>query len=77
MSTTRVAVSLRTSTLRRLDRLVKSRTYPNRSEAIEEALRAKVFKTNRLERECARLDRKAEQALAEEGMESEIAEWLC
>jgi Arc/MetJ-type ribon-helix-helix transcriptional regulator len=51
--------------------------YPNRSEAIEEALREKVFKTNRdrLKRECAKLDRKTEQALAEEGMESELAEW--
>ena len=77
MSTTRVAVSLRTTTVRRLDRLVKTRMYPNRSEAIEEALREKVFKTNRdrLKRECAKLDRKTEQALAEEGMESELAEW--
>jgi metal-responsive CopG/Arc/MetJ family transcriptional regulator len=75
MSTTRVAVSLRTSTLRQLDRLVKSHKYPNRSDAIEEALREKVFKTNSLERECAKLNRKAEQALAEEGMESELDEW--
>jgi Arc/MetJ-type ribon-helix-helix transcriptional regulator len=49
--------------------------YPSRSEAIEEALREKVFKTNRLERECAKLDRKAEQASAEEGMASELAVW--
>lgn len=77
MSTTRVAVSLRTTTVRRLDRLVKTRMYPNRSDAIEEALREKIFKTNhgRLKRECAKLDRTTEQALAEEGMESELTEW--
>ncbi len=77
MNTTRVAVSLSKTTLRRLDRLVRTRVYPNRSKAIEEALREKVKKPNRnrLERECAKLDPQAEQMLAEEGMESELAEW--
>jgi len=73
MSTSKVAVSLEKKTLQQLDRLVKSRVFPSRSRAIQEALEEKLsrLKKTRLAEECARLDPKAEQAMAEEA----LAEW--
>ena len=65
MSTAKVAITLDKETLKRLDRLVKSRVFENRSRAIQEAVSEKLERLdrNRLERECAKLDRRSEQAL--------------
>jgi len=38
MARSKVAISLDESTLNRLDKLVKKRVFPNRSQAIEEAV---------------------------------------
>ncbi|MDY6953349.1 MAG: CopG family transcriptional regulator, partial [Thermodesulfobacteriota bacterium] len=61
----------------RLDNLVKSRTFPNRSRAIQEAVREKLSRIDktRLARECSKLDPKYEQPLAEEGLATELEEW--
>lgn len=77
MSTVKVAVTIDEDLLARLDRLVKNRRFPNRSRAVQEAVSEKLarLERGRLARECARLDRAAEQAMAEEGMSSEAAEW--
>ena len=77
MSKTKVAVTLETRTLRRLDRLVREARYPNRSQAIQAAV---AFELERLERrrlaeECAKLDPAAERALAEEGLGEDAAAW--
>jgi Arc/MetJ-type ribon-helix-helix transcriptional regulator len=63
--------------LTEVDRLVRRHVFPNRSRAIQEAVGEKVKRlaVNRLARECAKLDPKAEQALAEEGMSGEVASW--
>ena len=77
MSTAKVAITLDENLLRRLDRLVKNRLFENRSRAIQEAVREKLSRLDRdrLARECAKLDRKFEQALAEEGLSAEVQEW--
>jgi metal-responsive CopG/Arc/MetJ family transcriptional regulator len=77
MSTTKVAVTIDTELLAQLDELVTRHVYPNRSKAIQAAVQDKLmrFRRNRLARECAKLDPHAEQALAEEGIDQELAEW--
>jgi metal-responsive CopG/Arc/MetJ family transcriptional regulator len=77
MSTAKVAITLDENILRQLDRLVKNRVFENRSRAIQEAVREKLsrLERDRLARECAKLDRKFEQAMAEEGLSVEVEEW--
>jgi len=50
--------------------MVAERVFPSRSGAIQEAVAEKLarMERSRLAAECAKLDRCAEQALAEEGM---------
>jgi metal-responsive CopG/Arc/MetJ family transcriptional regulator len=77
MSTAKVAITLDKDTLKRLDGLVNSRVFENRSRAIQEAVQEKLERLdrNRLARECAKLDKKTEQALAEEGFSVEADQW--
>ena len=77
MARSKVAISLDESTLKRLDRLVKSRVFPNRSQAIEEAVAEKLarLEKSRLAQECAKLDPTFERALAEEGLSEDMMEW--
>jgi metal-responsive CopG/Arc/MetJ family transcriptional regulator len=77
MARSKVAISLDESTLNRLDRLVKKRVFPNRSQAIEEAVAEKLarLEKSRLAQECAKLDPSFEKALAEEGLLEDFAEW--
>jgi Arc/MetJ-type ribon-helix-helix transcriptional regulator len=77
MSTAKVAITIDRETLRRLDRLVKSRKFANRSRAVQEAVSEKLarMERSRLAQECAKLDRKAEQAMAEEGMSRDTEQW--
>ena len=77
MARSKVAISLDESTLKRLDRLVKRRVFPNRSQAIEEAVAEKLarLEKSRLAQECANLDPTFERALAEEGLSEDRMEW--
>jgi Arc/MetJ-type ribon-helix-helix transcriptional regulator len=77
MAVAKIAISLEEDILVELDRLVRMHIFPNRSRAIQEAVKEKVTRlsANRLATECAKLDPKAEQALAEEGMSKEVASW--
>lgn len=77
MAKSKVAITLDRSTLQRLDRLVRDGRYPNRSQAIEAAVRETLSKLDRhrLAEECAKLDPKEEQALAEEGLSADGAAW--
>jgi metal-responsive CopG/Arc/MetJ family transcriptional regulator len=77
MARSKVAISLDESTLNRLDRLVKKRVFPNRSQAIEEAVAEKLarLEKSRLAQECSKLDPSFEKALAEEGLLEDFAEW--
>jgi metal-responsive CopG/Arc/MetJ family transcriptional regulator len=77
MTTTKVAVTIDSDLLAQLDKLVAQHVFPNRSRAIQEALRDKLMRMrrSRLARESAKLDPCSEQALAEEGMDQELAAW--
>ena len=77
MATAKIAISIEEDILNRLDILVKSHIFPNRSKAIQEAIREKLNKVeqNRLAVECSKLNPEFEQALADEGISSEIEEW--
>jgi len=77
MSTAKIAISIEEELLGKLDRLVSSKVFPNRSKAIQEAIQEKLSRVNRsrLARECAKLDPKFEKALAEEGITKDVGEW--
>jgi Arc/MetJ-type ribon-helix-helix transcriptional regulator len=68
--TQKLAITLEERTVKDLDRWVREGRFPNRSRALQAAanLLAEREKRTRLERELAKLDRKEEQSLAEEGM---------
>lgn len=77
MSVAKVTISIDQSLLKRVDRLVRSRVFPNRSHVIQEALAEKIARidSTRLARECAKLLPAEEQALADEGLAGEVAQW--
>ena len=68
MATAKVAITVDRQLLQLIDRWVAQGRFPNRSRAIQAALREKVERWNRvrLAEEAAKLDPKEEQALAEE-----------
>jgi len=77
MGTMKVAITMDEEILGELDRLVKRRLFPNRSRAIQAAVQEKLVRLEkgRLARECAKLDIRAEQAMAEEGINRELSQW--
>jgi metal-responsive CopG/Arc/MetJ family transcriptional regulator len=77
MNATKVAVSMDESLLQRLDKLVKQQAFRSRSQAVRQAVSEKISRLDksRLARECAKLDKKTEQAMADEGLATEAAEW--
>ena len=76
MAASKIAITIADKLLRRIDILVKSKYFPNRSKAIQEAVSEKLFRleNSRLSRECAKLDAEFEQSLAEEGLSAEMEE---
>ena len=77
MSISRVTISIDQSLLKRVDRLVKSHAFPNRSQVIQQAIEEKIARIDntRLARECAKLHPAEEQAIADEGIAGEAALW--
>jgi len=77
MRTAKIAITLEKDLLTHLDRLVEEQRFPNRSRAIQEALRDKLesIERGRLARECAKLDPQFEQQLAEEGLAEDFQQW--
>jgi metal-responsive CopG/Arc/MetJ family transcriptional regulator len=69
----KIAITLDEELLRELDEVVAAGLYPNRSRAMEAAVRTQLQRMagTRLARECAKLDPDEERALADEGMELE------
>lgn len=76
MKAAKVAISLDRRTLTRVDRLVARGVFPSRSRLVQDSIDDKLRRIDgvRLARECAKLDRRLERALAEEGLEP-VAEW--
>jgi len=77
MATSKIAITIDQNLLHRLDFLVKSERFKNRSRAIQEAVAEKLarIERSRLAQECAKLDPKFEQEMAEEGFVAEMDEW--
>jgi len=77
MATTKVAVSIDSDLIAQVDQLVANEVFPNRSKAIQEALQDKLLriKRTRLARESSKLDKRAEQALADEGLSQGASTW--
>ena len=77
MAASKIAITIDDNLLKKLDLMVKSKVYPNRSKAIQEAVADKLkrFERTRLAQECAKLDPEYEQNIAEEGFSMEIDEW--
>ena len=73
MATAKIAISLDEGTVKRLDRLVKSRVFPSRSKVIQDVVEEKLKKLEkgRLARECVKLDPDFEKTLVEEGFSAE------
>jgi len=77
MLTTKVAISVDSGLLSELDSLVSKHVFPNRSKAIQEAIREKLerMKHLNLARESAKLDKGEEQGIAEEGIDDTWPEY--
>ena len=77
MGRAKIAITLDEETLGAVDRLVSEHRFPNRSQAIQQALNEQLARLSRsrLIQECAKLDPKSERALAEEGVSGEPAAW--
>ena len=77
MPKTKVALTLETELVDRVDELVAEQRFRNRSQAVEAALAEKLQRVarTRLAKECAKLDRREEKALAEEGLQGSLETW--
>ena len=77
MGSIKVAITIDSGTLERVDNLVAKKVFPNRSRAIQEAMEEKLerLEKNRLATECAKLDPSFERMLAEEGLSEDLAAW--
>jgi metal-responsive CopG/Arc/MetJ family transcriptional regulator len=77
MRSAKIAVTIDQGLLSRLDKLVQEQRFPNRSRAVQEALRDKLdrMERSRLARECAKLDPAFEQQLADEGLAEDLNQW--
>jgi Arc/MetJ-type ribon-helix-helix transcriptional regulator len=76
MAKAKIAITVDEHMLLAIDRLVSEGVFPNRSNAIEDAVQERITRLHRsrLAHECAKLDRAEEQALADEGYVGET-EW--
>jgi Arc/MetJ-type ribon-helix-helix transcriptional regulator len=76
MAKAKIAITVDEQALEEIDRLVREGVFPNRSQAIEDAVQDRIARLHksRLARECAKLDPREEQALADEGYMGE-SEW--
>jgi len=77
MPKTKVALTLDSDLLERLDELVARRKFRNRSQAVESALADKLQRLarTRLARESAKLNLREEKRLADEGLADDFASW--
>ncbi len=77
MSTSKIAITLESGMLAEVDALVKKHMFPNRSRAIQVAVKEKLNRLNHslLAQECAKLDPKYEKVLADEGLTENLSEW--
>ncbi len=77
MSVAKITISMDEQLLNRLDTLVRSHMFPNRSQAVQAAVQEKIARIGktRLAQECAKLNPMEEQSMAEEGLAAEVSQW--
>ena len=77
MARAKIAITIDQETLLKVDGLVSTAVFKNRSQMIQEAVIDKIMKIEktRLARELSKIDIHEEQKLAEEGMEGELSQW--
>ena len=77
MAVSKIAITIDDKLLKQLDSMVKSKVFPNRSKAIQEAVADKLsrLERTRLAQECAKLNPEHEQVMADEGLSMEKDEW--
>jgi metal-responsive CopG/Arc/MetJ family transcriptional regulator len=77
MKYAKVAISIEESVLKKVDRLVKAKTFESRSQAFQKAVENTLKKVERtqLAKECAKLDKRSERTLANEGLSRDLEEW--
>lgn len=77
MSVAKITIAMDVKLLEKIDKLVRNKTFGNRSQAIRSAVEDKIerLEHSRLARECAKLDIEFEQKLAEEGLTDELEQW--
>ena len=76
MGRAKIAITVDEHALAEIDQLVAEGVFANRSKAFEAAVQDRLARLNRsrLARECSKLNRTEEQALADEGYVGE-SEW--
>jgi len=77
MPSSKIAITLDRLLLAEVDRLVAAGRFPNRSQAIQSAVRERLerIRHTRLAEEAAKLDPAEERAIAEEGLAGEADTW--
>lgn len=77
MPAAKIAITLDAEIVEQIDRWVRERKYPNRSKAIQDAVKERMarWRKTRLIEEAAKLDPVEEKALAEESVAAENEGW--
>jgi Arc/MetJ-type ribon-helix-helix transcriptional regulator len=77
MASAKVAITIDKVLLTEVDRLVAEGRFPNRSQAIQAAVRDRLdrMRRTRLAEEAAKLDPAEERAIADEGHAGELNSW--
>lgn len=77
MSRTKVVITIDESLMQRIDRLVAERRFSSRSSAFQLAVQAQFERLDRkrLASESAKLERKRERTVAEEGAAQDLEGW--
>ncbi len=77
MSVAKITISMEQQLLEKIDQMVKDKSFGNRSQAIQSAVKDKINRIEhiRLAKECAKLNIKSEQEFADEGLTVELDEW--
>lgn len=77
MNASKIAISIDPALLGRVDSLVRAKRFRSRSELFQMAVSEQLASLDRgaLLRECEKLDPSEEQAFADIGISTELAEW--
>lgn len=77
MGKAKIAITLDEEYIEQIDKLIGRHVFQSRSQAVQEAVGDKLqrIKRSRLSSECSKLDPAFEKAIAEEGLNKDIAEW--